>query len=48
MKWNGQPAVVNNGTASGIIDAEAIHPDGKVLVRISDHWWFLDDVSVRS
>lgn len=28
---------------TGIVDATAEHPDGRVLVRINDHWFFADE-----
>lgn len=31
----------------GKVDATATHPDGKHLVRIEDHWFFLDDCKVE-
>lgn len=27
----------------GIVDAEAEHPNGDVIVRLNDQWFFLDD-----
>lgn len=27
----------------GVIDATAEHPDGRVLVRLNDRWFFADD-----
>lgn len=27
----------------GVVDAEAIHPDGSVLVRINDKWFQLNE-----
>lgn len=27
----------------GVVDAEATWPDGAVLVRLNDHWFFADD-----
>lgn len=35
-------------TQSGItgkVDAEAVTPDGKAMVRIRDHWFMADDLS---
>lgn len=29
---------------SGIVDAVAVHPDGKPLARIRDHWFFVVDL----
>lgn len=31
---------------AGTVDAEVIHPDGRALVRINDHWFFADDMIV--
>lgn len=30
---------------SGIVDDVAVHPDGKALARIDDHWFFADDLT---
>lgn len=27
---------------TGIVDAVTVHPDGKALVRINDHWLFAE------
>ena len=31
------------GAILGNVDAISSHPDGKLLVRINDHWYFGDD-----
>jgi hypothetical protein len=28
----------------GYVDAEAVHPDGKALVRINDRWFMTDNL----
>lgn len=27
----------------GIIDDVSSHPDGKIIVRVNDHWFFRED-----
>lgn len=40
---NNTPAHHPLSGESGIIDATTTHPDGAVLVRLNDHWFFADD-----
>lgn len=29
---------------TGTVDAQTVHPDGRALVRINDHWLFADEL----
>lgn len=31
-------------TVTGYVDAVNVHPDGKAIARINDHWFFVDDL----
>lgn len=31
----------------GVVDATSVHPDGKQLVRVNDHWFFAADIKVK-
>lgn len=28
---------------SGVVDAIEVHPDGRALCRVNDHWFFADE-----
>ena len=31
---------------TGSVDALVVHPDGRELVRINDHWFFADETGL--
>jgi hypothetical protein len=31
---------------TGCIDAQVVHPDGRVLVRVNDHWFFAAETAL--
>lgn len=31
---------------TGVVDSTAEHPDGAVVVRVDDHWLFLEDCEI--
>ena len=33
---------------SGTVDATSVHPDGRQIVRINDHWLFRDECRMSS
>jgi len=36
-------SVCAQGGINGAVTADATHPDGRVLVRLHDHWFFADE-----
>lgn len=39
----GETLIHSQANITGKVDATSFHPDGRVVVRIDDHWLFRDE-----